>query len=218
MRLNNRGITTVEVLLCFVLIAVISNSLYTTVSAFNEKRLEEKNRSKLILYTNTLTKTIQDDFIFIGLQDAKINKTVNGGIIINELTCTLNDGSTRILRVKQRFTKSPSHVDGSTTEDDYFSIEYGASNKIEEYPLPELGEVKGKYSGDVFEPCDASNCKIHKDLQINNVLMEVTNEDKSDSVYSHILKIYIGFYHPELGNKYAINIVSPIGYSFYSSR
>ena len=38
--LNNKGITTVEVLICFVLVTIIASSLYSTVAMFNEKRIE----------------------------------------------------------------------------------------------------------------------------------------------------------------------------------
>ena len=43
-----------------------------------------------------------------------------------------------------------------------------------------------------------------KDLSINNVLIGISEEN--------VLSIYIGFYHPELGTRYAINIVAPINY------
>ena len=37
-KLNNKGITTVEVLICFVLVVIITVSIYATVSSFNEKK------------------------------------------------------------------------------------------------------------------------------------------------------------------------------------
>ena len=49
-------------------------------------------------------------------------------------------------------------------------------------------------------------------MQINNIIINVSNELTSDDIGSHVLNIYIGFYHPELGNRYAINIVCPIDY------
>ena len=58
MKLNNKGITTVEVLICFILVAVITMSLYSVISSVNEKRLEESNKAKILIYKNTLTKKI----------------------------------------------------------------------------------------------------------------------------------------------------------------
>ena len=40
-KLNNKGITTIEVLLCFVIIVMISVSMYNTVSIYNDKRILE---------------------------------------------------------------------------------------------------------------------------------------------------------------------------------
>ena len=36
--LNNKGVTTIEVLICFVLVTIISTSLFSTVSMFNDNR------------------------------------------------------------------------------------------------------------------------------------------------------------------------------------
>ena len=38
-KLNNKGITTIEVIISFVLVVIISASLFTTISAYNAKRL-----------------------------------------------------------------------------------------------------------------------------------------------------------------------------------
>ena len=37
-KLNNKGMTAVEVLVCFVLVVIISTSVYTTVSAYQNKQ------------------------------------------------------------------------------------------------------------------------------------------------------------------------------------
>ena len=46
-RLNNKGITTIEVIISFVITVIITTSLYTTVSNYNQKRLIENYRSKI---------------------------------------------------------------------------------------------------------------------------------------------------------------------------
>ena len=40
-KLNNKGITTVEVIICFVLVIVITSSMYSIITSFNEKRIVE---------------------------------------------------------------------------------------------------------------------------------------------------------------------------------
>ena len=62
-KLNNKGITTIEVIISFVLVVIISASLFTTISAYNAKRLTESYKSQIYTYKNQLTKIIQDDLI-----------------------------------------------------------------------------------------------------------------------------------------------------------
>ena len=74
--LNNRGITTIEVLLCFILVVIITTSMYGTISSFNNKRLVEQYKEKIFSYKELLTKEIQDDFVQVGLTHAKYTKNV----------------------------------------------------------------------------------------------------------------------------------------------
>ena len=217
--INNKGITTVEILICFVLVSVISSSIYSTVSMYNEKRLEESYKSRVITYSNTLTKLIQDDFVKIGLTSARVETTPikhndnDVGKIVT-VNCDLRDGTQRILEVKQQLTSSSFLIDEAYAVDDEFMIKYGPPEQMEEYPIPDLGEVKGKYDTHIhsFVPCSDSTCKIRKDLQISNLIIDVSNDSTYYGDESQVLSIYIGFYHPEIGKKYAINIVSPINF------
>ena len=45
--MNNKGFTTVEVLACFVIVSIIMMSLFSTISAFNEKKIQESYRSRV---------------------------------------------------------------------------------------------------------------------------------------------------------------------------
>lgn len=191
-KLNNKGITTVEVLVCFVIVVVITVSMYATISAFNEKKIIEGYKEEIYEYKNTLTKDIQDDFIKIGLTHAKYEKVIVGDKVSHTITCSLKDGTERKLIVEQTLAYSSYHIGGSTTSDDYYMIRYGKSTDLIEYPLPDLGSYQNDYNHTV------------KDLSINNVLINITDDN--------VLSIYIGFYHPELTTRYAINIVCPIDY------
>ena len=66
-KLNNKGMTTVEILVSFLLVAAISTSLYTTVSNYNRKMDREHFKLEINKYKNVLTKTVQDDIIKGGL-------------------------------------------------------------------------------------------------------------------------------------------------------
>ena len=106
-KLNNKGITTIEVLICFVLVVIITVSMFATVSSYNNKRNEERNKEEIIVYKETITKEIQDDFIKIGLINADYNKeTSDDKTTTYSIDCTLKDGTQRRLEIIQRFTKS----------------------------------------------------------------------------------------------------------------
>lgn len=230
--MNNKGFTTVEVLMCFVIVSVVMMSLFSTISAFNEKKNIESERAKIYEYKNNITNMIQKDIVKGGLTYANISEegtsTGNSTGRTYILNMKFKDGTEKVLKVHQRFTKTTYRVNGSPTNDDEFYIEYGTLEDSLRYDLPNLGETKGTYTSSVYIPMDdqgkcyegidrttTTECRVAKNLQINNVLLSISNEDDLSSE-NHILSIYIGFYHPNLGTHYAINIVSPIDYKLGS--
>ena len=64
--------TAVEILVCFVLVVIISVSMYTTVSSYQNKQQIEAFKEKIFTYKNLLTKEINDDLIKDGLVTAKL--------------------------------------------------------------------------------------------------------------------------------------------------
>lgn len=227
MKLNNKGMTTVEIVVCFVLVTTISLSMYSLVSSFNAKREEESYRAKILVYKATLTKKIQDDFIKKGLMHAEISETNDPDNIKSyNVDCSFRDGSTRRLEIKVRHTKHELHPDNSyANKDDFYQIKYGPPDEMEIYELPDLGSVKGYCKQNIDSDLNAGctftpdnnppspyTAVVSQDLKINNVKLSISNEDNTVDETSHILNIYIGFYHPDLGNRYAINIVAPINY------
>lgn len=238
--MNNKGFTTVEVLVCFVVVSVVMMSLFSTISAFNEKKIQESYRSRVYEFKNGITNVIQQDLIKRGLSYAKVtDNNYSPGDDVGKkyvVDLTFRDGVQKQLIVYQRFTKTTYRIEGTRNQDDTFYIEYGVpiDNTVGlmpdmiRYDLPDLGETKGHYNlatntyvpaykdGKCYENADGTgsevaNCLVAKDFQINNIAISITNEADPE-IESHVLNIYIGFYHPNLGTKYAINIVAPIDY------
>lgn len=65
-KLNNHGLTAVEVLICFSITAVIVISLFKIINNFNEKQTIESRKNLIETYKNTVTKTIMDDILQAG--------------------------------------------------------------------------------------------------------------------------------------------------------
>lgn len=189
-RLNNKGMTVVEVLICFILVSIIAMSLFSTISSYNQLRILEGYKSKIYSYKNELTKVIQDDFILRGLVQATYTrKTTTDELVTHQVDCVLKDGEMRRLLIKRQ------------PKTNTFVIQYGVIDGTEtavslvEYPLPNLGQSK------------TPDGRLVNDLTINNVLISITTKDDTN-----VLSIYIGFYHPELSTRYGVNIIAPIDF------
>ena len=235
--MNQKGFTTVEVLICFVIISIIMMSMFSTISSFNDKKIQESYRARVYEFKNTITNSIQEDIIKRGLTYARISENshtpgeVEGRTYIVDMT--FRDGTARRLLVHQRFAKTNYRLEGSDYDDDFY-IEYGTpkndtlgvAGDMIRYELPNLGEMKGFYNETekTYIPVDnngncyknmartiPTTCLTSKSFQINNISMNITNEADPEAE-SHVLNIYVGFYHPNLGTKYAINIIAPIDY------
>lgn len=192
-KLNNKGMTAIEILITFVLVALITVSLYGTISSYNNKQNIESFKEKIYTYKNTLTKLIQDDLIKKGLisatysvKESTRNSTEKGHIYT--VNMNLRDGSTKSLIIT-RFLASELNAkpEDYNKTNDYFMIEYDGT----EYPIPDVGEYENDEKYTV------------KDIRINNVEISTSN---------NVLSIYIGFYHPDLSTRYSIDIVCPINY------
>ena len=59
--LNNKGMSAVEVLITFTLVAVISVSLLNVVMTYKDREETESYKQEIITYKNNITKMIEDD-------------------------------------------------------------------------------------------------------------------------------------------------------------
>ena len=204
-KLNNKGVTIVEILVCFLLVSFITTSLYTTVSSFNNKRGIESVRADLLQYRNDIDKLIEDDLIHKGLIDAKITTPTNTDAVTKyNIELFFRDGSKKVLiiysqRAGEYGSSGAAGGDEATCtgNSDKFYIGYGTVENTGDYlkyTLPNVGSSVNK-------SCTPEETIM--DLRFNSI--EVKNSD-------NVLFIYINFYHPELGNDYSINIVAPINY------
>lgn len=199
-KLNNRGMTAVEILVCFVLMSILAVSMYSSIASYKNKQSIESAKEKIFTYKNLLTKEIQDDLIKKGLVSAEISETINEtkGKPENlpskafKVDFLFRDGSKKQLVINRRLASDYSVVDCASEKiNDAFSIQYGEEGNLMTYDLPDVGYGENQCGEKVL------------DLRINNVDINKDN---------NILTIYIGFYHPDLGTRYGIDIVCPINY------
>lgn len=193
-KLNNKGMTTIEILISFVLVALISSIIYGTVSNFNNKRQVEEAKLELNTYKNILTKDIQNDLIKIGITEVKVSKTTSGFEDTYTADFILKDNTKRKLVIKQQLTDDYLANNQTRNCDDKFSVEFGnpdIANGMESYPIPDVGQSTNKFN------------KVIKDIRLLNVRMSNDN---------YIFTLFLGFSHPDFNTRYAINITCPINY------
>lgn len=204
-KLNTKGITTIEILVCFVLVVIITVSMYSTVSTYRNKQQIESYKEKIITYKNLLTKEIQDDLIKKGVIAADITEVDDGAHTYrytSTIRLTFRDGSRKNLIIRRVLARdydySTSTGNGSEADDpnwpkqdDYFTIKYGVPGSETEYKIPNLGFGKNNDGNTVL------------DLRVQNVMVN-TNDN--------VLTIRVDFYHVDLANKYGINIICPINF------
>ena len=197
---NNKGITTIEIILCFVLVFIMTFSMYGTVSSYNDKRVIEKDKNEILSYKYLLTKTIQDDFVNNELSHVSIENNFDpSGKKTYILHCTLKNGTKKILKVEQTLGYSTYNPTGLKNQSDSFMISYGTEGDLIEYPLPNLGSSTVK-----ADPANGISEHTIQELSIQDVRIEVLEHQ--------VLSIQIVFYHPNFGNEYGISIMAPVNY------
>ena len=204
-KLNNKGMTAIEVLVTFVIVVVIVVSMYDGIMDLKNRETIASYKLSLVTYKNLLTKDIQDDLAKIGLATVR-TESLTGGTGYRVIM-VLRDGSQRYLEVTQIFgCAALDDLEAMDLCDDYgiprdrsdeFSISYGPPDDLVEYPLPDLGHevIPGLGNG-------GADHTVYS-LKINEV-----NISSKDRVFS----LHITLSHPDLGSDYSINIVTPLNY------
>ncbi len=145
---NEKGFTIVEILITFILVIILTVSMYSSVAAYKNKQQLESYREKIITYKNLLTKEIQDDLIMNELVQAQTSKSGNFFYV----TMTFRNGTTKQLVVKRQLANE--------TQDDSFMISYGGID----YPIPTFGSSKNEYN------------RKEEDFRINNIDINTNNQ------------------------------------------
>ena len=201
--LNNKGMSAVEVLITFTLIAIISISLLNVVMAYKDREDTESYKQEIITYKNNITKLLQDDATRYIIKSVKRTKYEVGDLCEYDE----NDPQTRdatkedvvnLIEYEIKFSLT-SEVKTLTIDRKNNVISYTENKKQVKYPLPDLGTSK-------FERVGKVRCKNIKALRISDV--RITEEN-------NFFMIDINLYHNKvkLENKYGIHIAAPINFA-----
>ncbi|MBR4618986.1 MAG: hypothetical protein IKO49_06745 [Bacilli bacterium] len=183
-KLNNRGLSIVEILVCFVIVSVISITLLNTIMEYKSLEQTEAIRSNVLSYKNVITHAIQNDIISHKLNSFTIQ---SHNIVDDKETLEINmkflvpfqETDTKVLKVYLSYDKNYIVYPDEYNQPIKYVLE--ATDKVYDYQVNRMKEV-------------------------NNIRFSTPIIVPSDSVFS----LDIPIYHSELSNNYHIHIVAPL--------
>lgn len=206
-KLNQNGLTAIEVLVSFVLVSIIVISMMNVVTNYKDREEQESYKTSITTYKNILTKTIYDDIIANnGVTSATKtdNSTDPNSEDINEkieLTYARNTKATitvymkskcitikrekgtgkRIGEEEKNQTCDDTNKDNVDYENSDYHIEFtNSARKTEKFPLEKIYNLR------------YNDVKVESDMNTNFVV------------------VHIGLLHTDLGQQYeALNIITP---------
>lgn len=122
MRTKEKGFTTLELLVCFIITSVIMLTMFTAIMSYRERQQIESIRNRVMTYDYTMTKMVQDDVIKRKLIRVQQNST-------NKITMYFERGSATSLTVDNSNPELP-------------AILYGPVGQEIRYPLPAIDDLK----------------------------------------------------------------------------
>ena len=199
-KLNNKGMTIIEVLVCFVLVAIISS-----ISNFNDRRNLESMKEKILNVKNLYTKQIEDDIVKKGLVFISDPIPRNGSFYIDNNglhqggscpanspvgTCVQNGkGQSIQLTFKDRSVKEIIAI--RDTDGTNYILAYGGAGNYMYEQLPNVGRTdEGKLA-----------------LRLGEINMSTSG--------GNVLSVDIRFDHPQLSEKYGIRINALVNMDSY---
>ena len=122
MQLNKKGITSVELLVCFIIVSTIVVSMYNLILNYRNREQIEEINNEVVSFSNNLQKDIQDDLI-------------NGHLI--NVTNVSADGYSATLT----FDNPSSYESSITIKPDEGVISYGKSGDVIDYEIPGIADL-----------------------------------------------------------------------------
>lgn len=195
-KLNNKGMTLIEIIVCFVIVVVIVLSMFKVVNNYKDKQDVESYKSSIITYKNTITKTIWEDIINhkgIVKYEKNSNSQDQNGITVS-YTFTFLDGNKSNLTILHNVEAG---IDDDRIDDNSnFYIQYGPPNNEEIFNFPKMYNVQFNHP------------------EVNTV----EYNGQGSNIKGKLFHIYVGVYNPDLqiGDKYNIlDIYTPDVSDYY---
>ncbi len=196
-KLNNKGLSIIELLVCFVIVAVISVTLLNIIMDYNSLQETEHIKNLIKSYKNTVTKTIQSDIIKYGLSDVNVDSTQENEL---KLILTFNNLPT----IKEDNSKTKYLIVHASDDENYIIYQDTVKededyiNQDVKYLLPTTTNINDK---------DSDGNKNKKDIRFRELPQTIDNDR---FITNDIFYLYIPIEHSEIDDTYGIRIIAPL--------
>ena len=164
--LNKKGITSVELLVCFIIVSTIVVSMYNLILNYrNREQIEEVN-NEVVSFANSLQEVIQSDFVMGHLVD--VSNVTNDGYSATFTFDTPNSYTTTI-----------------KIDPDRGVISYGRSGEVIDYEIPGIADLMLS-SDSKITYIPASNGYVKIDIIL-------THPNFSDETYSFMINCPVNY-------------------------
>ena len=224
MKLNNKGMTIIEILVCFVIVSIIATSIYSLVSTFNNRKTEESYKQEIYKYKNLLTKEIYDDIIKKGLISVT---NPNGGTLLAgtpEQVLGVSSCATYYPDTRSCTSGTVSMQNNGTRRPRVGLVQFRFNDNT--IKILQVAIWKNVPSGDSYGNFDENyyisygtptdqiryplpNLGVSK-TPSNKTLYDLTLSINKMTVANNVFHMDLRFYHPLLNEKYGINVTAPI--------
>ncbi len=204
-KLDNKGMSAVEVVICFTLVSIISISLLNIVMSYKDREDLEGYKQEIISYKNSVTKVIQDDITNYILEEVEPMGKEYGSLCKeydpnDKFYSEAVSQNNTLNRISYRLHFALSDEVKTLTIDRLNNrITYTEDGKEVTHSLPDFGESSSERVGKY-------KCSNIKSLRISDISLK---EEKNFFI------IDVNFYHNKvkLENRYGIHIKAPLGFT-----
>ncbi len=207
--MNNRGMTSIEVLISFIIVTAIAITLFDTVTSYKTKQQIESYKNSITEYKNSITKVINNDIVKYKLAalSSTSGKTTDSEKTTYKITLYFEKnlltkannckdssysapGCYKTLQVL-KYHKSTEALNSKVDTIIYPEVSQNALRNVS-YPLPDIGGAFDEDSGEVLKDIRFSSVSLGSAL--DNAVLD------------------IAMFHHELSTYFHIYIVAPIHY------
>lgn len=210
-KLNNKGLSIIELLVCFVIVAIISITLLNIIMEYKGVQETESIKNIIRTYKDEVTNVIERDIITHTLSTAEVNNYSGNqcSIILTfknmvYKNCSLDD--------EEKCYQKELIVYSNNRENyiqypDIIQNENGAEVlQPVKYSLPKTTDIY------VTDTSSSQNGEIHK-TKTNDISFKYLPQPEEDStsfVTNGVFHLYIPIEHSEIDGTYAIDIITPV--------